>query len=316
MKNQELERKISELIANIKENKVSIRPERVWLQDKYERYRQKLGAREGRSLTKTQADERLYQELYHTAPLKYSQITKIRYWRNGTHFPGNYNETMKFVHALGLETDEIRYFFHACLDQNYFADEGERQEAVQLLQQLKIEFQQKFHPAQLLSYGIRKQDLPGSFRMLYFEKAANYVNLTSMTKGHKLNPQESASFGSELMRMQKMKGQFSRKSLIRHLIILGSPFLSVEQMNIWLEKLGCAPLQNTLQITAEGYCLDALVTGILELYEKAAMGLEPEEGKQIIRYILSCMDRKLRNQGMEELCFMYFKALRGCSNGK
>ena len=88
MKNQELERKISEIIADIRENKVQVRPERLWLLDKYERFKQELELRVGRSLTKNQTDERLYMELYHAAPLKYSQITKIRYWRSGETFSG------------------------------------------------------------------------------------------------------------------------------------------------------------------------------------------------------------------------------------
>ena len=71
MKNQELERKISELITEIKKNRVPVRPEKEWLLEKYERYRKRLEEREGRKLTRARTDERLYQELYHTAPLKY-----------------------------------------------------------------------------------------------------------------------------------------------------------------------------------------------------------------------------------------------------
>lgn len=270
---------------------------------------------EGRKLTKTRTDERLYQELYHTAPLKYSQITKIRYWRSGTHFPGNFEEALGFARALRLSEEEIRYFFQVYLEQNYFADEKKREEARALLDSLKTEFQQKIHPSELLRYGIREQDISRSFRMLYFEMASGYVNLSSTTKEGRLNPQESASFGSELMRIQKMQGHFSRKTLIRHLIVLGSPFVSVEQMNVWLEILGCAPLRES-HTTVSGYPQDLLLIKILELYEKTARGLEPQEGKILLRCILAGMDRILREQDMQELCFMYFKALRGCTDGK
>lgn len=315
MKNQELERKISKIIANIGENKLCVRPEKEWLQDKYNRYRHTIETEEGTKLTKTRTDERLYQELYHTAPLKYSQITKIRYWRNGTHFPGNFEEALGFARVLRLSEEEIRYFFQVYLDQNYFPDEKNREKAVRLLDELKTEFQQKIHPSELLRYGVREQDISRSFRMLYFEKASGYVNLTSVTKEGRLNPQESSSFGSELMRMQRMQGHFSRKSLIRHLIVLGSPFISVEQMDIWLETLGCAPLQES-HTTVSGYPQDLLLIKILKLYEKTARGLEPQEGKILLRYILAEMDRILREQDMQELCFMYFKALRGCTDGK
>lgn len=40
MNNQELERKISKIIADIGENRLYVRPENEWLQDKYNRYRQ------------------------------------------------------------------------------------------------------------------------------------------------------------------------------------------------------------------------------------------------------------------------------------
>lgn len=315
MKNQELERKILEIITNIRENKVQVRPERMWLLDKYERFKQEQEIREGRSLTKTQTDERLYKELYHAAPLKYSQITKIRYWRSGTHFPGNYEEALGFAKALGLDEEEIWYFFQVYLEQNYFADEKKHKAAIQLLDSLKTEFQQKIHPSEILRYGVRERNLSRCFRMLYFEKAAGYVNLTSVTKEGRLNPQESASFGSELMRIQKMQGHFSRKTLLRHLLILGSPFVSVEQMNIWLEALGCATLQES-HITVSGYPQDLLLIKILKLYEKAAGGLEPQKGRLLLRCILAEMDRTLRKQGMQELCFMYFKALQGCIDGK
>lgn len=142
---------------------------------------------EGRKLTKTRTDERLYQELYHTAPLKYSQITKIRYWRSGTHFPGNFEEALGFARALRLSEEEIRYFFQVYLEQNYFADEKKREEARALLDSLKTEFQQKIHPSELLRYGIREQDISRSFRMLYFEMASGYVNLSSTTKEGRLN---------------------------------------------------------------------------------------------------------------------------------
>ncbi len=315
MNNQELERKISEIIADIGKKRFCVRPENEWLQDKYNRYRHTIETEEGKKLTKTQIDERLYQELYHTAPLKYSQITKIRYWRSGIHFPGNFEEAFGFARALRLSEEEIRYFFQVYLEQNYFPDEKKREEARALLDSLKIEFQQKIHPSELLRYGIREQDISRSFRMLYFEMASGYVNLSSTTKEGRLNPQESASFGSELMRIQKMKGHFSRKTLIRHLIILGSPFVSVEQMNVWLEILGCAPLQEA-HTTASGYRQDLLVIRALELYEQTARGLEPQEGKILLRRILSEMDRTLRRTDMQELCFMYFKALRGCADGK
>lgn len=315
MKNQELERKISELITEIKKNRVPVRPEKEWLLEKYERYRKRLEEREGRKLTRARTDERLYQELYHTAPLKYSQVTKIRYWRSGVHFPGNYKEALGFARGMGLSEAETEYFFRYYLAQNYLPGEKERERAVLLLDELKTEFQQKIHPSQLLRYGIRERDLPKSFRMLYFEMASGYVNLTSEIKGGKLNPQNSVSFGSELARMQRLEGQFSRKSLLRHLIILGSPFVSVEQMNCWLEILGCGMLRAE-HINTEGYPEDLLAIKILELYEKTACGLEPEEGRALLYRILSCMDRKLRVQGMQELCFMYFKALRGCADGK
>mgnify|MGYP004508843087 FL=1 len=315
MKNQELERKILEIITNIRETKVQVRPEKEWLLDKYERYKQRLEEEENQRLTRTQTDERLYKELYHTAPLKYSQITKIRYWRSGSHFPGKYEEALEFAQALGLDEEEIRYFFQVYLEQNYFADEKKRKAAAELLDSLKTEFQQKIHPSELLKYGIRESDLPRCFRVLYFEKAAGYVNLTSVTKEGRLNPQESASFGSELMRIQKMQGSFSRKTLIRHLIVLGSPFVSVEQMNIWLEVLGCAPLQES-HTTVSGYSQDLLLIKILKLYEKTAGGLEPQKGRLLLCCILAEVDRTLRKQGMQELCFMYFKALRGCRDGK
>ncbi len=315
MKNQELERKISEIITEIKTKRADVRPEKEWLLDKYERYKQKLEAEENQRLTRTQTDERLYKELYHTAPLKYSQITKIRYWRSGTHFPGNYEEALGFARVLGLDKEEIRYFFQVYLEQNHFADEEKWKAAVMLLDSLKTEFQQKIHPSEILRYGVLERDLSRCFRMLYFEKAAGYVNLISVTKEGRLNPQESASFGSELMRIQKMQGHFSRKTLIRHLIILGSPFVSVEQMNLWLECLGCAPLQEA-HTTVDGYRMDLLVIRVLELYEKTARGLEPQEGKLLLRWILSEMDRTLQGQDMQELCFMYFKALGGCADGK
>ena len=315
MKDQELEREILKIIANVRENKVHVRPEKEWLLDKYDRYKQKLEAEGKCILTRAKTDERLYQELYHTAPLKYSQTTKIRYWRSGTHFPGNFEEAAGFARALGLDEKEKEYFFRYYMDQSYFAKEKERAEAVVLLDELKMEFLQKIHPSMLLRYGIRERDLQKSFRALYFENALGYVNLARGGKEEKLNPQDSASFGSELIRMQKAEGQFSRKNLIRHLIILGSPFLSVEQMNIWLRKTGCGFLRED-HTNARGYPEDFLVIKILEFYEKTASGMEPEEGQMLLRRILTCMDKKLREQDMQELCFMYFKALRGCADGK
>ena len=87
---------------------------------------------------------------------------------------------------------------------------------------------------------------------------------------HMLTRGYDYQFGREM----KLIGDISRNAMIRHLLVLGMPFVSVSRVNGWLEALGYMPLCKKHRQPG-GAATDLLVEGLLEIYEKECTGKEP-----------------------------------------
>lgn len=97
--------------------------------------------------------------------------------------------------------------------------------------------------------------------------------------------------------------------MIRHLLILGMPFVNWKIMDKKLSALGYLPLTEEHTLT-DGERLDWLLVRLLELYEKCCTGKEPEEC--VIWFQKACLilDRYFAEKKEDNFRFMFFKALK------
>ncbi|MDE6621348.1 MAG: hypothetical protein K2K74_12845 [Lachnospiraceae bacterium] len=81
----------------------------------------------------------------------------------------------------------------------------------------------------------------------------------------------SVSYESELTKSFKLEGEIPRKTMLRHLLLLGMPFISHQVLNDGLMNLGYLPLtEGHTMITGE--YLDVLLLFFLSLYEESCRG--------------------------------------------
>ncbi len=286
------------------------RPEKKWLSDVYDRFRMENG-----SLGKAEADEILYQKMYLSVPRRSSELLKIRYWRTGRHLPVSRAECSAFGHALELTRDEMDYLMCAYYDRNdRVYNPGQEDETYEhrilLLKELCQEYLDRIHPSVRRRFYHSGNDLEKSLRHLYFMDAGSYLAC------HKLEQVEieqhivSINYMSEFSRQMRLYGEIPRRTMIRHLIVLGMPFLNRKLLSERLEVFGYLPLEET-HTQVDGSCLDQLLLGLFKIYERNCTGGSPAECEQWFRHAYAVIDRYLEEQGIGNLRFMYFKALKG-----
>lgn len=285
------------------------RPENLWLKSMYERFRKESGG-----LGKAEADKFLYWKMYGEMPQKNSDTLKIRYWRTGRHLPATREFCMGFGRALNLSETEMKYLIQAYFDRSdyVFTEESEHhlyKKRRQMMDELIREYLDKVHPALKLRLYRFGDDMEHSLRHLYYTDAKRYLKNSPVEETEVERHITSINYESEFSRQIKLLGEIPRKTMIRHLILFSLPFLNRELMNQRLEAFGYLPLTEE-HTQVDGSCLDALLLGILEFYEKSCVGKEPMECLRWFRQTYAFLDRHLEKQDNMSLRFLYFKALK------
>lgn len=265
---------------------------------------------------KQDVDRLIFEKMNGRCPLRDSEILKIRYWRTGRHKPQSREQCLELTRALELEPEEARYllqFYYDAADQVFTEEDLDNpvyQERLRVLAELETQYLANAHPAEL-----DRLDIPwtgnGKFlRHYYFQDAGSYVYAGATEKSGKKNSHfSSINYIHEFQKNRRLLGEIPRKTILRHLFIMGAPFLSAEVMNDWFQALGYAPLTMDHE-TRWGERLDCLLLRLLERYEQECTGKSPEEGLCWLRESCRMLDRALAGTGHEELRFLYFKALR------
>jgi hypothetical protein len=288
------------------------RPELLWLREKYDRFCQNHGG-----LGKAQADRLLYRAMYGCEPENASATLKIRYWRTGQHTPVNREQCLEFGTALELNEEEMRYLLQGYLDRSDRLFEEELPEDPEYtrrrncIDQQVEEYLLKVHPGIRMQMKISKSSLRSGLRHLYYMDAQQYVDIVknedekgSSKTGHLV----SVNYDSELNRNLRLLGEIPRKTMIRHLLILGMPYLNREILDERLKMIGYLPLQEA-HTQVGGEYLDWLLIRLLELYEKRCQGKNPETCTAWFQSTCRILDGYFKNTGKENLRFMYFKSL-------
>lgn len=273
--------------------------------------------RKRKELSRAEMDALIYQRIYGKAPESASSTLKIRYWRTGHHIPVNRETALAFASALELPPESTSWFLTAWLDKSreLYLGTPPRQDLLYWERRLRLENLASGYlnrmseqpPAHL--NGIRLLDgAPlSNLRHLYYVDALQYIcqePASSFWEKHIY----SIRYDMELKRSLKLLGEIPRKTMIRHLIILGLPELSTAWMNEQLSFFGYLPLTPEHTLTGGEY-LDRLLLGLLSAYEDLKIRNGTEKARL---WFLNCYRKldayfvKNRTYGFR---FMYFKSL-------
>ena len=287
------------------------RPEVRRLKNIYEELRKAKG------LSRAEMDTLIYHRIYGREPERASSTLKIRYWRTGHHVPVNRDTALSFAQALELPPRDACWFLTAWLDksQEFYPETPPRQDLVywqrrRRLEHLASEYLERMSetpPSYLKGIRLLEGGPLSNLRHLYYVDALQYIcqePSSSFWEKHIY----SIRYDMELKRSLKLLGEIPRRTMIRHLIILGLPDLSTAWMNEQLSFFGYLPLTPEHTLTGGEY-LDRLLLGILALYEE----LKRKNGPDCARLWFLNSYRKLdtyfiKNQ-KNSFRFMYFKSL-------
>lgn len=283
------------------------RKESIWLNEKYTDFMKQNGIHR-----KSEADRILCERAFGKEAVP-SAEQKIRYWRSGKHLPNDRSVARRFGIALELSPEDIRYLMCSWMDirevafsENEYASELYRLQKKamdQLIEEyvLKVCLRNRKEP-------LTEESVRSNLRHHYYMDARNMTALNH-DELKDLPHFESVYYNSEFYRNMSLQGEIPRKTMLRHIFVLGQPYLSCEVVSDWLQRLGYCPLDETHH-TASGDALDVLVIRLLQLYEKTCMGWSSEDASEWLVQTMQEMDRLLMEQGKESLRFMKFKSLK------
>lgn len=264
---KEIEKIIIDLTEQCLEQGQTQRREVKWLKEVYDRFRIKNG-----SIGKAEADRLLYMKMYAAVPGKTSDTLKIRYWRTGRHLPTNREQCVSFGRALDLSEEELKYMIQAYYDRSdcvFISEEScLYKERIALMEELTEEYLKKVHPLIKMQLYREGAGLEHSLRHLYYTDARSYLEPRTPEETELDAHIASINYESEFSRQMKLLGEIPRKTMMRHLLMMGNPFISRELINERLERLGYLPLDEE-HSQVDGSRLDKLVLGLLELYEQS-----------------------------------------------
>lgn len=289
------------------------RPELLWLKEKYNHIQQFHQCK-----SKAQTDQLLYERMYHRPPQKASDTLKLRYWRTGRCTPGNRDQCRLLGTALELSEADME-----CLIQQYYdrsltlyttgpaITAPEAPAYLEKCEQMKLlasSYLSRVSKKRLADLHIPEEQSAHYLRHLYFTDAFNYVHMPEVSRKLLVKHITSARYDSELTRQLKLLGEIPRKTMIRHLLILGLPEFTLEKMNQHLQSLGYLPLTETHSATG-GERLDWLLIHLFELYEKECASLPAHDRLDWFQQASRILDAHFISAGTPRLRFMYFKAL-------
>ncbi len=285
--------------------------EKNWLREKCEQLYQRTGAP-----GKREGDLLLYNRVFGRSPQKESDILKVRYWRTGRTMPGNRSVLLSLGRALELSEKDMAYLVQRYYDRNDQVFTGKETDMevyrnrVEWMNTLKEEFLRKQHPLYLRHLGIRSSERDRNFRHLYYLDSMQYIADGADREWSDHEKLISVSYGSTLRDLMELRGEIRRRNIIRHLIILLSPFLSRSRMNESLIALGFLPLTPDHHLPGGGK-MDELLLGILEMYETVCEGESPDACRRWLKNTLRSLDQYLIDIEAPELRFMQYKSIAG-----
>lgn len=297
----DLKEKLLHTAQQCLEESRSERPELQKLKELYE------SKRAGYGLDKLTMDALIYERIYEKPPEKASDALKIRYWRTGHHYPANRQVCASFARALGLDEQESRWLLTAWMDKSADFYEKVPSKEDSLYWERRMQLKERILTYFRHRYPAEKSFSCGAFRHRYYLDALNYTSTAGTAEIWKKNIY-SINYDSELKRTLILLGEIPRKTMLRHLILLSLPFLTLEKLQKDLDFFGYLPLTPEHTLTS-GEQLDRLVMEAVTSYELVAEKYGPEEA---CKWFCDCwqeLDRYFVSKGKPGFRLFYFKSL-------
>lgn len=286
------------------------RPEVLWLQERHQRLMTDCQWK-----SKIDTDHYIYEQMYQKKPKELHNLTKLRYWRTGRSVPGNREQCLAYGKALRLSEEELQYLIQVYYDRSltiYSSDtdfeSSDYYEKLDKMQKLTETYLANLSPEMLDQLQIPSEKRSHYLRHLYFTDAFHYISVRNIPKKVLTKHIVSTRYDSEFTRHKKLLGEIPRTSMIRHLLILGLPNLTLEKFNEQLIFFGYLPLTESHTLV-QGEHLDWLLLRLFELYETQCTGLSAEEKLLWFQKACQILDRHFVRTGHPKLRFMHFKAL-------
>lgn len=281
------------------------RPELAWLKARYEEKRMEYG------LKKADMDVLIYTRMYGCKPKEASELLKVRYWRTGQHMPLNRETCLRFCRALEMDAAGTSYMLTAYMDTSreyYECEPAAGTDKVywtrrQLLEELTRNY---LHFYDASKDGTTKVSL-SRLRHLYYLNALQYH--PPVTGGRSWDkPIYSINYDTEFRRNLLLLGEIPRCTMLRHLILLMLPELSLQRLQEALIEFGYLPLSPAHTLRG-GEHLDRLLLHMIKLYEEidAAEGSASAAGWFL--YCYRCLDTYFVEHQATGFRFLHFKTL-------
>lgn len=278
----------------------------LWLQGKFNALGRKYGMERRQDV-----DRLVAQKMTGSGPVEDSRTLKIRYWRTGRHKPQSRRQCLELGRALELDPDETRYLLQGYYDGADRIFDGEEPEnpvyqfRIRVIRELERQYLWNAHPDRLEWLNIPWKNPEAYLRHYYFQDAASYASGSHTDSSDHFS---STNYVSEFQKSRRLMGEIPRRTVLRHLLIMSAPFLSVRVINERLDLLGYLPLSEGHE-SRSGERVDLLILGFLKHYETECGGASPEQCMAWLRHTYQMMDEELVSSGHPELRFLHFKAL-------
>ncbi len=286
------------------------RPEIKWLDMQYAAL-----LKQKRFSSRRKADEYLFQQIYGKNARSETELLKIRYWRTGQHLPVNYETCLALGRALELDEDAIRYLLQGYFDSCDRRFETSSEDPVYLCRKNYMEdlirrYFSNIPEERIRSLRSSRKNMHRYLRHLYYTDAMSYVSQSRHASqpappGHLV----SCSYDSELTRTLQLLGNVPRKTILRHLILLGMPDISLDWLNQSLSALGYLPLEETHTLRT-GERLDAILIRLMELYDSVREEMTPDEARLWMQQCCRTLDRTFIQAGKKKSALYVFQSAR------
>lgn len=261
---------------------------------------------------KKELDRLVFERMYGRKPEKDTDFLSIRYWRTGRHKPQSREQCLSLGLALELGPEDTLFLLQGYYDSaDRIFSSADQKDPVYLYRRKQIEtlaeqYLAMAHPLELEQMKISWKNPALYLRHYYVQDARQYV--FSCCNSGNASHLTSATYVSEFQKNRFLKGEIPRKTMLRHLFLMQSPFLSRELLSQGLKNLGYLPLDPDHE-SRSGARLDLLVIRLLELYERECSGKSPSACKSWLRRTCRTIDEFLVNSRHPELRFLHFKVL-------
>ncbi len=260
-------------------------------------------------------DRLIYTKMYGELPVRAGAL-KIRYWRTGHHIPRDREEALLFARALGLDEAETLYLLQTVMEKSdrIFSDgewpDAEYVRRAERMEEMLREYIAGVPPARMIQLDIPYERLNGFARHLFCIDALQASALAAEASEAAVieNHMSSINYEAEFLRICRLQGEIPRRVMLRHIFLLGLPYLNRRLVDERLRELGYLPLTEG-HTNPVGALADDLVIGILSLYESECSGKDPLECRSWLLEQLRALDLYLRDSGRDGYRFLCFRSL-------